>query len=149
MILATPYGIAQRFIGVEEMPGHNMNAPMIMAWLTLDQSWPSDDETPWCAGFIGWCHWLVERPRTRSLRARSWLTLGEVIPIDQSVEGDVIIMTRAGAPKDPTLIEAPGHVGFYVKHDTTFVHILGGNQSNQVKVSVYPKADLLGIRRIG
>lgn len=144
----TAYEIAQRFIGTEELPGHNVNTPMIMAWLTLDQSWPTDDEVPWCAGFVGWCHWLAEKERTRSLRARSWLTIGEVIPTPEAQEGDVVIMNRSGAPKDPTLIDAPGHVGFYVKHDDTFVHILGGNQSNQVKVSMYNKTNLLGIRRI-
>ncbi len=144
----TPYEIAQRFVGTEELPGHNMNQPMIMAWLTLDQAWPTDDEVPWCAGFIGWCHWLADKERTRSLRARSWLTIGIHMALEGAQPGDVAIMNRAGAPHDPTLIDAPGHVGFYVGHDDTFVHILGGNQSNQVKVSPYNKMDLLGIRRI-
>ncbi len=144
----TPYEIAQRFVGTEEMPGHNMNTPMIMAWLTLDQAWPTDDEVPWCAGFIGWCHWLAERPRTRSLRARSWLTIGTHWAIEGAQEGDVVIFNRAGAPHDPTLIDAPGHVAFFVRHDGTQVYVLGGNQSNTVKVSHYPKKDVLGVRRI-
>ena len=144
----TPYQVAHRFIGIEELPGSNMANPMIMAFLQLDADWPHDDAVPWCSGFVNWCFWFAQRPRTQSLRARSWLLLGDHIPsIEDARLGDVVILNRNG-PQDPDIIEAPGHVGFYEKHDDTFVHLLGGNQSNTVKVSAYDRTHLLGIRRI-
>ena len=143
----TPYQVAQRFIGIKEMPGHDMNTAMIMAFLQLDAQWPQDDEVPWCSGFVNWCHWFAKYPRTESLRARSWLLLGTPTDLNQAEPGDIVIFNRGG-PQDPDIIEAPGHVGFYMSSDQTFIHTLGGNQSNQVKESVYPINDLLGIRQI-
>ena len=64
--------LAHRFVGLKEMPGHDVNSPLIMAMLTLDADWPSNDEVPWCAGYVGFVCWLAGLPRTRSLRARSW-----------------------------------------------------------------------------
>jgi hypothetical protein len=53
-----------------------------------------------------------------------------------------------GGPPDPTIIKAKGHVGFYAGHDDDLVEVLGGNQSNTVKVSRYKRDELLGVRRI-
>jgi hypothetical protein len=46
------------------------------------------------------------------------------------------------------VIEAPGHVGFYAGRFDGFIEVLGGNQSDTVKVSRYPSKSLLGVRRI-
>ena len=139
--------LAHRFVGLSEMPGHNVNHPLIMAMLTLDADWPSNDEVPWCAGYVGFVCWLAGLPRTRSLRARSWLTVGTSVELAEASVGDVVILNRGG-PQDPSVIDAPGHVGFYLSHDTTFVHLLGGNQSNRVHTSPYPHINLLGVRRL-
>jgi hypothetical protein len=40
-----------------------------------------------------------------------------------------------------------GHVGFYVKNDGAYVWVLGGNQSDEVKISRYLGMDLLSYRR--
>ena len=146
--MITPYEVAQRFVGIEEQPGHDMNAPMIMAFLTLDAEWPKNDEVPWCSGFINWCHWFALYPRTESLRARSWLLLGEHIILPHDAEpGDVVIFNRGG-PDDPDIIEAPGHVAFLHEAHVATLSVLGGNQSDRVKISEYPIADVLGVRRI-
>ena len=139
--------LARRHIGLKEMPGHDVNTPLIMAMLLLDAEWPSDDEVPWCAAYVGWICWLAGLPRTKSLMARSWLTLGTHVHINAAQEGDIVILNRGG-PQDASVLNAPGHVGFYISHDDTFIHLLGGNQSNRVHEGAYPKINLLGIRRL-
>jgi len=139
--------LARRFIGLKELPGHDVNHPLIMAMLTLDAEWPSSDEIAWCSGYIGFVCWLAGLPRTRSLMARSWLAMGTPIDnLDLAKEGDLVILNRGGSA-DPTE-PGPGHIGFYLSHDDTFIHILGGNQSNTVSESAQPKLNLLGIRRL-
>lgn len=39
-----------------------------------------------------------------------------------------------------------GHVGFYVGGGAGSIRVLGGNQSDRVKVSVFPTSMLLGYR---
>ena len=146
------YDIAQRFVGMKEIVGDEDN-PAIMTFLKLDNSWPEHDEVPWCSGFVNYVAWLCRLPRSKSLRARSWLEVGYPIKLEDAGQGDIVILNRGGPP-DPNIIEAPGHVGFfagYVDHGNgaEFFEILGGNQSNTVKVSRYHANELLGIRRIG
>ena len=143
------FTIAQRFLGVREVAGVTSN-PLILAMLQLDASWVEDDETPWCSGFPNFICWLVGAPRSRSLAARSWLLVGTSIPLtDARVGNDLVILSRgAGEQPGASVLAAPGHVGFYAGQDATRVFILGGNQGNAVSVAAFPKARILGIRRI-
>ena len=145
------YDMAQRFVGVKEIGGDTDN-PQVMAFLKLDNSWPEHDEVPWCSGFVNYVCWLLRLPRSKSLRARSWLEVGRPIDIEHAEPGDIVIFNRGG-PQNPNIIEAPGHVGFYagMKDEgagASFIEVLGGNQSNQVKVSRYHEQELLGVRRL-
>jgi len=140
------FDIAERFSGMKELAGDTDN-PQIMAFLQLDASWPEHDEVPWCSGFANFVAWICRAPRSKSLRARSWLEVGRKISIDQAEPGDVVIFNRGGSP-DPTVIKSKGHVGFYAGHDDAIVEVLGGNQGNTVKVSRYKRDELLGVRRI-
>ena len=49
----TPFELAQRFIGVKEVPGTTDN-PQILAMLKLDGEWPEHDEVPWCSAFVNY-----------------------------------------------------------------------------------------------
>jgi len=140
------FDIAERFSGMKELAGDTDN-PQIMAFLQLDASWPEHDEVPWCSGFANFVAWICRAPRSKSLRARSWLEVGRKISIDQAEPGDVVIFNRGGSP-DPTVNKSKGHVGFYAGHDDAIVEVLGGNQGNTVKVSRYKRDELLGVRRI-
>lgn len=143
------YELAQRFVGITEVPGATAN-PQIMTMLRLDTSWPEDDAVPWCAAFANYIAWLLRLPRSKSLRARSWLNVGEVIDLDAALPGfDVVIFKRgSGAQPGPDVIDAPGHVGFYAGVQGANVLVLGGNQSDSVNISPYPKKNLLGVRRL-
>ena len=144
------FNIAERFAGIEEIGG-NVDNPQIMAMLKLDNAWPSNDEVPWCSGFVNYVCWLIRLPRSKDLRARSWLTIGQGIDFGEAETGDIIVLKRGkGDQPGPDVIDAPGHVGFFAGYDTEhqLIEVLGGNQSDTVKISRYPRSRLLGVRRL-
>ena len=143
-----PFDLAQRFSNIKEIGG-SVDNPQIMAMLKLDNDWPEHDEVPWCSAFVNYICWLLRLPRSKNLRARSWLTVGKGITLDEARAGDIVILKRGrGEQPGPEVLEAPGHVGFYAGRFADFIEVLGGNQSDTVKVSNYPKSKLLGVRRI-
>lgn len=143
------FQIAQRFIGTREVPGAVDN-PAVVAMLRLDAEWPESDEVPWCSAFVNYVAWLLRLPRSKSLRARSWLRVGIPIQLGEAVpENDVVILKRGrGNQPGPEVINAPGHVGLFAGYEPNLVSILSGNQSNSVNVSVYPSRDVIGVRRL-
>ena len=145
---SSPYELAQRFVGLKEVSG-NMANPQIMAMLQLDADWPRDDSVPWCSAFVNYIAWLMRLPRSKSLRARSWLAVGEPMKLDYAEPGfDVVILHRGKKWYGPEVMDAPGHVGFYAGWDGNKILVLGGNQSDSVSLSSYDHAGLLGIRRL-
>jgi uncharacterized protein (TIGR02594 family) len=143
------YELAQRFVGISEVGGAASN-PQILAMLRLDDTWPADDAVPWCSAFMNYVAWLLRLPRSKSLLARSWLTVGEVIDIGDAEPGfDVVVLNR-GRGKQPgaSVVDAPGHVGFFAGLEGARILVLGGNQSNSVGIGSYPKSRLLGVRRL-
>jgi len=140
--------LAERFVGIQEIGGQVDN-PQIMAMLRLDNSWPQNDEVPWCSAFANYICWLARLPRSKDLRARSWLTIGKGITLDKAVPGDIVVLQRGqGEQPGPEVIDAPGHVGFYAGRIGDMIEVLGGNQSDTVKISRYPKSRLLSVRRL-
>ncbi len=149
----TAYEIAQRFIGLDEVPGQDHN-PAILAMLQLDMTWPEGDEVPWCSAFVNYCCWLLRLPRSKSLMARSWLAVGQPIDLADARPGfDIVIISRGDNPPPATVLDAPGHVGFYSNTllggaGNKSVHLLGGNQGNAVSVQGYDASRVLGVRRL-
>lgn len=151
-MITTAYDIATKFIGLKEVPGHASN-PQILAMLQLDVSWPEDDEVPWCSAFVNYIAFLLGLGRPTkwlSLRARAWLNVGIPVTFGQAERGfDVVILSRGANSPPATVIDAPGHVGFFSSKDEFGnVHLLGGNQSNKVMVSPYRVTRMLGVRRL-
>jgi uncharacterized protein (TIGR02594 family) len=145
----TAFSIGQRFVGLKEVAGSASN-PLILAMLRLDASWVQDDQTAWCSAWLNWVCWLLELPRSRSLAARSWLTVGRSIALTDAQPGfDVVVLSRGKQPQpDATVLQAPGHVGFYAGQDATSVQLLAGNQGDSVNVASFPKTRILSIRRL-
>lgn len=143
----TPYFIAERFIGVAEWEG-SLDNPLIMAMLKLDTSWPQHDEVSWCSAFVNFPFWMLRLSRSKSLMARSWLSVGIPIDVHDAKPGyDVVVFNRGGSnrPEDP----GPGHVGFFsALLEGSYIYTLGGNQDNKVGLSKFPLKSLLGVRRI-
>lgn len=144
----TAFDIAQRFVGLKETGG-TVDNPQILSMLKLDNAWPSHDEVPWCSAFANYVAWLLRLPRSKDLRARSWLRVGKGITLAKAVPGDIIVLKRGkGEQPGPEVYDAPGHVGFYAGRQGDLIEVLGGNQSDSVKISRYPAKNLLGVRRL-
>lgn len=139
-MLITAFDLAQRFVGIKEIPGAGDN-PQILSFLRLDDAWPGHDEVPWCSGFANYIAWLLRLPRSKSLAARSWLDIGVAIDLDQATPGyDVVILSRGAPPA--------GHVGLFAGRDGATVRVLGGNQGNTVSIASFPVERVLGVRRL-
>lgn len=130
---------ASRLSGIREEPG-SANNPTIMNWAkALDLSYASD-EVPWCGLFVGHCvgSQLPEEPLPAGfMGARKWLAFGRSVPPQF---GAVLVFWRVSRD------DWRGHVGFCYAQDATHFHVLGGNQSNKVNVSRFPKSRLLDAR---
>ena len=146
----TAFDIAQRYVGLREVSGAQ-HEPFIQWCFTLcgwDRNTP--DEVPWCAAFAQHPAWELRLPRSKSARARSWLTVGRPVDLGEARPGfDVVILKRGdGNQPGPEVVAAPGHVGYFAGLQGDSVLILGGNQANAVNVSPYPAARVLGVRRL-
>jgi len=145
----TAFWLAQRYVGLAEVPGSKSNAT-VLGMLRLDQEWPEDDGTPWCSAFVNWITWHLRLPRSKSLRARSWLHVGRSIHLAEARPGwDVVVLQRGEGPQPgPEVIDAPGHVGFFAGIENDRVLLLGGNQGNAVTVEAFQASRILGVRRL-
>ena len=97
-----------------------------------------EDEVPWCSAFMNWCMMKAGLPITKNLAARSWLGWGMKVMVPEI--GDIAVFRRGTTGWQ-------GHVGFYIQNDGAYVWVLGGNQSDEVKISRYLGMDLLSYRR--
>ena len=122
-------------LGEQEIPGPAANSFISDCLSSVKQ--PGNDEIAWCSAFVNKMMIVAGIPGTNSAAVRSWLTWGKELSFFQF--GCVAVFRR---PPDPT----GGHVafGFGVWGDS--IICLGGNQSDRVKFSLYPKSDLLGYR---
>lgn len=124
-------------LGVAETPGAQHNARVVDYYADVGHPYVTDDETAWCAAFLGSCLERAGIRSTRALAARSYLAWGE--PLGAFRHGAVAVLSRTA---DPAL----GHVGFLVGQTADAVILLGGNQGNRVCVEAFPHSRLLGLR---
>lgn len=149
----SPFDLASRFIGVQEVEGSVAN-PQILAMLRLDFSHAADDDVPWCSAFVNYVCWLLRLPRSKSLAARSWLGVGREVPLTEArADSDIVVLKRGKEPQPGPDVRygAPGHVGFFAGYSpaTRSVQVLGGNQGNGVSIAHYPVDAILSVRRLG
>ena len=139
----TAFDLAQRYVGIHELAGAQLNHPLIAWWLSLC-GYPTTvtDETPWCSAFVNGIHWELRLPRSKSAAARSWLKVGiPVMPVDARI-GDVVVLRRGTNP-------ALGHVGFLAgrRVGSDIVSVLGGNQGDGVSIRDFPLSDVISMQR--
>lgn len=134
------YALARAEIGTMEWAeGSN---PKVDAYFD-EVGFPTmQDDTAWCAAFVGAMLARAGLPNTGKLTARSYLDWGRPIADEDAREGDLVIFWR-GSPEG-----WQGHVGFFVRFEGAHVVVVGGNQRNQVSEARYPRGQLLGFRRM-
>lgn len=130
--------IAGGYVGETEIHGAQDNPKIVAMFKKSGNAWVEDDETPWCAAFVGAVLKDVGIKGTMKLNARSYLDWGT--PVDDPQPGDVVILWRG--KKDGW----QGHVAFFVRFDRGSVVLLGGNQGDAVSIKTYAKSRVLGYR---
>ena len=98
----------------------------------------SEDEVPWCAAFASWVLDQAQLQNPATVRARDFEGYG--VELDKPRRGCIAVLWR-GSPDS-----GKGHVGFVLDVIGTDLVLLGGNQADSVKASVYPLSQLLGYR---
>jgi uncharacterized protein (TIGR02594 family) len=103
-------------------------------------AWDSD-ETAWCGVAAGYClseaGFMPPFGATDTDRfgwAQSWADDPNYIELTTPVPGAIVVMTRSGG----------GHVTFYESDAGSNINCRGGNQSNSVNLSAYPKSSVIG-----
>jgi uncharacterized protein (TIGR02594 family) len=130
--------LAWEDLGIAETPGLRHTQRVLAYYADVGHAQISNDETAWCAAFLGSCLERAGVVSTRSLLARSYIDWGDPAPSPRP--GTIAVLSRGD---DPAL----GHVGFVVGSTPTDIILLGGNQSDAVTVEVFPRARLLALRR--
>lgn len=129
---------ARSKLGIHEVPGPADN-PEIASWYHLTTLPPDmwHDSTAWCAIFVNAAFMLNNIKTIRSARAVDWLTFG--MGVDDPQDGDVVVFEWTSGGH---------HVNFYLADaGEGRIKCIGGNQSDAVTISNYPKANVMGYRR--
>ncbi|WP_039055450.1 TIGR02594 family protein [Enterobacter sp. Bisph1] len=123
---------ARKYLNEKEIKGPVHNPNIVQFWRDIKRSGIKDDETPWCAAFVGA---MLERTGIRSTRfesARSYTHWGKQIA--EPAYGCIVVLSRNGG----------GHVGFAIGEtpDGDLV-LLGGNQSDAVNYRAFSRARVI------
>lgn len=132
------YDIAKSYRGTKEISGKKHNPDILKMYSDVGFSWVKDDETAWCAAFVGSILKKAGLPYLKTLAARDYLKYGK--KISEPEVGCIVVFWR-GKPNG-----WQGHVGFVYTFDNDYIWCLGGNQSNSVNVTRIPRTRVLGFR---
>ena len=136
------YDVAEGYLGVTEYPAAKHNPQIVKFYADSGHSWVQDDETPWCAAFVGSVLAECGIQGTKELNARSYSKWGEAVDLSQARKGDIVVFWRGSRDS------WKGHVAFFSHYEDGKVYVLGGNQGNKVSIAPYPTERLLTIRRV-
>lgn len=125
---------ARSYIGMAEVHGAQHNPRILRLWTAIRAPF-TDDETPWCAAFVGGCLEAAGVKSSRSAAARSYLKWGS--KLTRPVQGCVVVFERG---------PVNGHVAFLVGFYGANPVCLGGNQGDAVNVKTFDAARVLGYR---
>ena len=139
--------VAESEIGkIKEVRGRAQNNPVIIdMFRAVGHEEIDNDETSWCAAYVGSRLEAQGISSTGRLDARSYKSWGWEVgrpgDLSRCRPGDVVVFWR----QDPKSWK--GHVAFYVAHDESYIYVIGGNQRNNVTYAAYPMERLLSVRR--
>jgi uncharacterized protein (TIGR02594 family) len=130
---------AKQYIGLTEVKGAGHNPKILEFWKTIKLGGIKDDETSWCAAFVGAVLENCGIRSTRKENARSYEHWG--VKLDEPVEGAIVVFWRYN-PKG-----IYGHVGFVAGRDQAGnLMVLGGNQGDKVSVRPFSTERVLCYR---
>lgn len=129
-----------KLYGLKEITGKDSNPEIIKMFDEIGFKWVADDSTAWCSAALNFVCKKLGYERSNQLNARSWLKMSIVV-LKPSI-GDIVVFYR-GDPKG-----WQGHVGLFINWDEKNIWVLGGNQSDSINITVYPRERLLGFRQV-
>lgn len=122
---------ALQHIGVREIPGVNHHPLIVQMWKAIKRGGIKDDETAWCAAFVGFSLESVGIVSSRFESAKSYLAWG--IGLKEPVRGCIVVF--------------PHHVGILTGISPAgFPLVLGGNQDNEVNVREIRRQPVIAYR---
>lgn len=126
---------ARKHVGVREVKGPKHESRILSWWKAIKRGGIRDDETPWCAAFVGAQLEAVGIESSRFESARSYEKWG--VELHHPAVGCVVVFSRAGG----------GHVGFVVGRDLAGrLMVLGGNQGDAVSIAPFDRARVVAFR---
>jgi uncharacterized protein (TIGR02594 family) len=127
--------VAHGEIGQREMPGRDNNS-RVMEYISAVRSpqGVQDDDVDWASAFVEWTLNQTDIRGPRTMRPRDWLNWGRIV--DPPQRGCIIVLDLGRL----------SHVGFYLDDVGASYKVLGGNQSDQVSISLYHRDSGLGCR---
>jgi uncharacterized protein (TIGR02594 family) len=118
--------LAQSKIGLKEIKGKTNNPYIVQMWTKIKAPWFKDDETPWCAAFVGSILEAAGVQSTRNARALSYETWGT--QLKKPAFGCIATVEREGG----------GHVFFIVGITPSGRLVgIGGNQNDSVCLAAF------------
>ena len=135
------YNKAITYIGLREIVGIK-HAPLIVRmWARIHMAGIKDDETPWCAAFVGSCLEEAGIQSSRSAAALSYSKFGKLL--GYPVQGAIAYKNRYNSAGKII----GGHVFFVAgQNEKGQIMGLGGNQNDQVCIAPFNKSVILGYR---
>jgi uncharacterized protein (TIGR02594 family) len=145
--------VMKTLTGTKEVPGPEANPVIVGMTDEIARIWPDmkaycdlpswdSDETAWCGVAAAFCVSQAGlRPpfgNTDTDRfgwAQSWADDENFVPLSSPRPGAIVVMTRSGG----------GHVTFYESTSGSNYMCRGGNQSNSVNLSAYPKSSVIAL----
>jgi uncharacterized protein (TIGR02594 family) len=134
------FDLAHKKIGVHETPGDSNNPEVLKFFQDAGHPEIHNEDTAWCAAFVGAMLHRAGVAPSGSLMARSYLKWGMRLAAPK--RGCIAVLWR-GSPNATT-----GHVGFVVGFTEDSIDLLGGNQGAAGVVSIerFPRSRVLGYR---
>lgn len=125
-VYSSPMPYAKQYVGKNE----RKNRVQLRNLLNVDPA-----RTPWCAAFVNSILKKIGNKGSKSLKAASFLHWG--VRVSKPREGDIVIIKTGRGY----------HVGFFAGFAKGKVLVLGGNQSNSVKITAYSVKRVVQYRR--
>lgn len=131
----------------EEASGIAEPNPRILDYFKAIKFTGATPTTHWCGAFVGFClhesgnaEAAASIPKSGPALAATWKGWGEQISSHATniPAGAVVVLSSVEA-------DTSGHVGFFVRGNVNSVTLLGGNQSNRVKESTFPRNQVVHV----
>jgi len=114
-ITAPWYDVAKAELGTRENSKVNKHNMRIVEYHSTTTLGAKTDEIPWCSSFVNWG-----------------------VKVTTPIQGDIVILKKKVLKTDKGTGSSTGyHVAFFVSKSPTHIRLLGGNQRDSVKYSIF------------